>query len=325
MRRTIQAAILTAGAVLMSSGAIAQSGGPASVEGRVDRLEREMRAVQRKVFPGGAGQTLAPEITPPEQAQPAPGVPATSPIADVTARLNALEGELTSLTAQVEQNQHRTQLAETALQDYKRATEARLQALESAAAAGKAASAAAEPDTRVGAAEPAATAKAPPPGAAQPAPARPAADPARARRVAAIARPDSGDAADDAYVYGYRLWQAKLYPEAEDQLMQVVAKYPRHRRASWAQNLLGRAYLDEGRPSLATHVFYDNYKNFRDGERTADSLFYLAAALKKLGKPSKDLCQVYDTIEGEGFTRRLSPGLAAEMARARVAEKCTAR
>ncbi|MFX7849661.1 hypothetical protein ABTK11_21370, partial [Acinetobacter baumannii] len=35
------------------------------IEGRVDRLEREMRAVQRKVFPGGAGQTIEPQITPP--------------------------------------------------------------------------------------------------------------------------------------------------------------------------------------------------------------------------------------------------------------------
>ena len=56
-----------------------------AIEGRVDRLEREMRAVQRKVFPGGAGQTIEPQITPPQQQGSAPGMPASGALSDLTA------------------------------------------------------------------------------------------------------------------------------------------------------------------------------------------------------------------------------------------------
>ena len=50
-------------------------------------------------------------------------------------------------------------------------------------------------------------------------------------------------------------------------LRPVVAKYPKHRRASYAQNLIGRAYLDEGKPSLAAVAFYNNYKDRPSGAR----------------------------------------------------------
>src|SRR3546814_15128458 len=81
-------------------------------------------------------------------------------------------------------------------------------------------------------------------------------DEGRKAAVAAVERPDTGDAAEDAYIYGYRLWEAKFYPEAEAQLKSVVEKYSSHRRASFAQNLLGRAYLDEeiGRASCREGV-----------------------------------------------------------------------
>ena len=33
---------------------------------------------------------------------------------------------------------------------------------------------------------------------------------------------------------------------------------------------LGRAYLDDGKPSLASIAFYDNYKKYPDGERAPE-------------------------------------------------------
>ena len=59
---------------LWSAAALGQAANR-TVEGRVDRLEQEMRAVQRKVFPGGAGQVLAPEVGP---VTPTPGAPAAN-------------------------------------------------------------------------------------------------------------------------------------------------------------------------------------------------------------------------------------------------------
>src|SRR3546814_5981318 len=104
-------------------------------------------------------------------------------------------------------------------------------------------------------------------------------DEGRKAAVAAVERPDTGDAAEDAYIYGYRLWEAKFYPGAEAQLKSVVEKYSSHRRASFAQNLLGRAYLDEGKPALASVAFYENYQKRPKGERAPDSLADLGKAL----------------------------------------------
>lgn len=314
--------------IIMAALLLGAGGAPAlaqtAVEARVDRLEREMRAVQRKVFPGGNGQFFTPEITAPDAATTVPGTPATSVVTDLTARVSALETQLTSLTGQIEQNQYKLQTLEQNFAAYRTATDARLKALEGAAppAAAPAATLAPPPD----ASKPELAAAPPKPGVGGPkagagAAAKPPADPARARAVAAVEKPSTADPADDGYVYGYRLWQAKLYPEAEAQLMEVVAKYPKHRRASWAQNLLGRAYLDEGRPSLASHAFYDNYKNFQDGERTPDSLYYLGQSLRKLGKPSSDVCKVYDELL-DVYGTRISPALKADVMKARASEKC---
>ena len=68
---------------------------------------------------------------------------------------------------------------------------------------------------------------------------RPHARAARGRQ--AIAKPDTGDAGADDYAYVFRLWEAKLYPEAAQQLTMFVAKYPRHVQISYGRNLLGRA------------------------------------------------------------------------------------
>src|SRR3546814_18366029 len=87
--------------------------------------------------------------------------------------------------------------------------------------------------------------------------------------------------------YGYRLWDAKLYPEAETQLKTVVEKWPKSSYASFAQNLLGRAYLDEGKPSLAAVAFYNNYKDRPSGPRAPHRLMYMGVALGKLGRKAR--------------------------------------
>ncbi|MDB5695885.1 MAG: hypothetical protein JWN21_1428, partial [Sphingomonas bacterium] len=149
-----------------------------------------------------------------------------------------------------------------------------------------------------------------------------AADPDRAERVTAVARPDTGDATEDAYTYGYRLWSAKLYPEAQAQLKKAAAAGPAAKRYSFAQNLLGRAYLDDGKPSLASMAFYDNYKKAPDGERAPESLYYLGQALQKLNKPA-DACKVYDEL-ADVYANKLTTRMKADVATGRTAAKCKA-
>jgi TolA-binding protein len=285
---------LAAVAVTVPGVAIAQS----AVESRVGRLESEMRAVQRKVFPGGNGAYLEPEIRPNTGPVEAPGAPASGAIDDLSQRVTSLEGQMRTLTGQIEQNQYRVRQLEDAFAAYRRETDAKL-------AAG------------VPAAAPAADAP-----AAAPRPAVTAAAPTgeRAQKIAAVEKPDTGDAPEDAYMYGYRLWAAKLYPEAEAQLKKVVTSYPDHRRASYAQNLLGRSYLDDGKPSLASIAFYENYKKRPEGERAPDSLYFLGQSLMKLNKPA-DACKVYGEL-GDVYGAKISAEMKANVAKGRIAAKC---
>jgi len=249
-------------------------------EARLRKMEAEIRALQRKVFPGGDGRFFQPEITQPETTASAPGQPATSAVTDMLTRMDALEAEITRLTGQIEQNSNRiSQL------------EARASAAESAAvpveSEGTANPPAEETSTPAPAPAPQANLNVMTGGAS--AAAKPAAVPAsapsdeRVRAVSAIVKPQTEDPADDEYTYGYRLWDAKFYPEAEQQLKMFLEKYPKHQRASWGRNLLGRAYLDDGNPREAAKWFLQNYQSDKTAARAPDSLLYLAVSMKQLG------------------------------------------
>ena len=295
---------------------------------RVDRLEREMRAVQRKVFPGGAGQTLEPQIVAPDTRADAPGTPAGGGLADVNARVSALETSVASVTGQIEQATNRVRQLEQAFDAYKRSTDARLRALEESATRASPATAAggdATGDTAAADDRPTRpVVSRPTPAATRPAvttPRTPAAAPERVAAIDGIEKPATGDVAEDGYTYGYRLWSAKLYPEAIAALKPVADKYPKHRRASFAQNLIGRSYLDDGKPSLASLAFYDSYKKWPEGERAPDSLFYLAKSLERLKKPSADVCKVYGELT-DVYGTKLSSTMKADVEKSRVAQKC---
>jgi len=318
----------TAMAVVFGAAGTAQAQDSA-LNGRVDRLEREMRAVQRKVFPGGAGQTVEPQITP-ETNTSIPGIPSSSPLSDLTQRVTAIEEQLRTLTGQVEQGQYRLRQLEDAFAAYKRGTDARIKALEdrSTATAALGGEDTTVPSDTGGAnirppasgTRPSIPAPGTSAGTTAPKPAAPATG-TRAQQLAAIEKPATGDAAEDGYTYGFRLWQAKLYPEARRELEAVSSKYPTHRRASYAQNLLGRAYLDSGAPSLAAVAFYENYKKNPKGERAPDSLYYLAQALIKLKKPASEVCKVYTELD-QLYGDKLSTEMKTGVAEGRASQKC---
>lgn len=261
-----------------------------NVTKRVDRLEKEMRAVQRQVFPGGAPTffegEIAPDNTPGERAK------AATPVADLTARVDALESQLQTLTGQTEQNAYHLRELEKQFTAYKAEMEQRF-APGAPAADATPASLPVTPTTRPATTLASTTSTAP---AKKPAvkPASP--DAARLALVKKVEIPSTGNEPQDAYNYGFRLWDAKLYPEAETQLKTVVTKWPKSNQASFAQNLLGRAYLDEGKPSLAAVAFYNNYKDRPSGARAPHSLMYMGVALEKLGRKA-DACKAFRELE----------------------------
>ncbi|WP_457312250.1 hypothetical protein [Sphingomonas sp. UYAg733] len=331
MRNYLTAAVLLIGVGAIPGTAVAQS----AVENRVERLEGQMRAVQRKVFPpqgqGGNNQLIQPDIAPGEYPTQPSGTPSGSPVADLTARVDALESQLSGLTGQIEQLQFKNRQIEEGFAAFKRSTEARLAAIEGTTSGSAVAGDTATPPIATDPTRPVTpkplTPKPVPPKPTTPAVA-PAAgtstsakDPARAGRLAAIEKPATDDAGEDTYNYGYRLWEAKLYPEAEVQFKSLIKDYPQHRRISRAQNMLGRSLLDGGKPNLAILAFYDNYRKMPKGDRAHESLFYLAQALVKLNKPAAEVCKVYDELE-DVYPDKLSPQMKADVTGGRVTSKC---
>jgi hypothetical protein len=105
-RGSLVALALLAMATVAPSLAVAQA--QETVENRLKRVETELRAVQRKVFPDGAGKTFAPEITAATTPAPAAvGTPAAGAVTDLLSRMDAVEQQLQRLTAQTEENQNR--------------------------------------------------------------------------------------------------------------------------------------------------------------------------------------------------------------------------
>ena len=194
------------------------------------------------------------------------GVPATSALANLVARIDAMERQLATLTGQNEESAHRIRQLERQL------AEARGQ--------GSAAPVVAKAET------------------AQPQPqSQPALGaPIEKRLVQADVKLEStGDAGEDAYLIGFRQWEEKHYGEAQKSLEAMAKKYPKHARASYAMNLAGRAYLDDGKPATAAKILLANYQANPKGERAADSLYFLGQALMQL-KKGPEACKVYDEL-----------------------------
>jgi TolA-binding protein len=266
-------------------------------EKRIERLEQQLRAVQRRVFPNGA--EVAPEIDRQAPDGIQAGVPASSAVADLTARVDSLEAQLRELTGQVEQNGNRLRQAEDALARLRESTGGRLDALERGAAP-------AEPSRPSGS-----SSVKPRPAAAE----EPDEEPVK---PAASATGDA--AAEEAYNAGFRLWEAKRYTEAQKALEAAAKRYPKSKWASWASNLAGRAYLDAGKPATAAKAFLANYQSNPKGERAADSLYFLGQALVSLDKPA-DACKAYDELQ-DVYGATMRDWLKSRLPAARTQAKC---
>jgi TolA-binding protein len=283
-------ALILAASALVAAPVLAQSN--PTLDQRVGKVEKQLKAVQRKVFPNG--EPIEPE-TGPAAATPG-GAPVQSPIADLTARVDAIEKSLAALTGQVETQGNRIRVIEDQLKTMPQQLPTAAAPVDSASVAGDTA----EPPPPEVIQQPVRRPVATTPPVARPSPNATAAGArttaARAQAVAAIEVPATGDAAEDMYSYGFRLYQAQLFPEAEAQLKDYATKYPRGKRVSFARNLLGRAYLDDNKPALASMAFLDNYQKNAQGERAAESLSWLGTSLIRLGK-KPDACRVYDEFD----------------------------
>lgn len=272
--RAITAVAALAAIALVPGSALAQRPQP-TPEQRLERLERQVQQVQRQVFPRGRPADTAGFSDEPAATQ--------SSVATLDQRLDALERQMADILRQSEENGHALRNLQADLAKVRTDQDQRIAALEQ----------------RLN--EAAVAAPMAPQPATQPPPPKPAAGkltaetdtPAPAGGPAAAAATDAGE---DAYTEGFHLWEGGQYDQAITSLRAFTSAYPKHRRVSFANNLIGRALLDKGEPRAAAEALLANYRSNPRGERAPDSLYYLGQALIKLGQPGQ-ACKAYQELD----------------------------
>jgi len=131
----------------------------------------------------------------------------------------------------------------------------------------------------------------------------------------------AADPGEDAYTEGFRLWEAGKYDDAITSLRAFSSAYPKHRRVSYAKNLIGRALLDKGDARGAAEAFLANYRSNSKGERAQDSLYYLGQALMKLGQPGQ-ACKAYAELESV-YGSKVRPDLNKLLTTAKSEAQCS--
>ena len=265
-------------------------------EQRIQRLEDQVRQVQKRVFPKGQPADTAGFADEPAATQ--------TSVRSLDDRVGALERQLAEVLRQTEENGHQVRQMQADLARYQQ-MEQRLQSLETRVRDGVV-TAPAEGGATVSnspaASEPVAVTSRPvAPRVIDATGAAPTAD-----------EPET-DPAEASYNDGFRLWQDKKYDQAITALRATASSFPKSRWASWANNLAGRALLDKGQPRAAAEALLANYRSNPKGERAADSLFYLGQSLMKLNQPAQ-ACKAYSELEAvygasiRGELQRLLPG-----------------
>ena len=272
-------------AVVPASTVFAQRQQP-TPEQRIQRLERQVDELQRRIFPKGRPADTAGYIDDPAATQ--------SSVMTLNQRLDALERQMTDMLRQGEDNGNRLRSVETSVGQLKNDEDQRIQALEQRMTAAESAAAAAPAAATPAPAESTTPAK-PRARSTTPPPKTPAATPPAASGDEGVAVA-AGDPGEDAYSQGFRQWQAGDYDAAIGTLRDFVKAYPKHRRVSYSNNLIGRAQLDKGDARAAAETLLANYRNNPAGERAPDSLFYLGQALMKLGQPGQ-ACKAYGELD----------------------------
>jgi TolA-binding protein len=260
LRKTIMRIPLTLLALPLLFAAPTTAHAQVSPEQRVERLERQVRQLQGRVFPGGQPANTAGVLNDPAASQVV--------VTALSNRLDNLERQIMDIARRADESATRTAALEAELARLRADNDGRLRALETSRAAA--------PTTSVA-----------------------LSNPARMTPSASALPAATGNVEADgeaAYDVGYQLWTQKKYDEAITALRAMASAFPGHRRVSWANNLAGRALLDKGEARAAAEALLSNYRANPRGERASDSLFYLGQALTSL-KQNTQACKAYAELE----------------------------
>lgn len=296
---------------LVPSASFAQRPAP-TPEQRLDRLERQVQQVQRQVFPKGRPADSAGFSDEPAATQ--------SSVVTLDQRLDALERQMADILRQSEENGNRLRTLESDVGKMRTDQDQRIGALEQRMSEATVSAPAATAPAQTTPAPPTPKPK-PSKGAAGQPPKGMAVEPAATGGPESTLATPATDPGEDAYTEGFKLWEAGQYDDAITSLRAFTSAYPKHRRASYANNLIGRALLEKGQSRAAAEALLANYRNNPRGERAPDSLFYLGQALMKLGQPGQ-ACKAYSELDAV-YGAKIRPDLRKLETDAKTQAQCS--
>jgi tol-pal system protein YbgF len=270
--------VLSASAALLESGAaIGQSAEFRSLVDRLNRIERDLQGVQRRVYRGGGGRGGA---------APSSVAPPTDPrhAARLELRLNQLETELRNMTGQIEEVNFGLRQLQARLDKLVTDVDFRLQAIEQGRAGGPAGGAA-----QAGAANQAAPAAPPAPG--------------QQATLSKVNLPEGTPA--EQYDFALSLLKQFRYGEAQQAFGTFLERNPTHKLAENAQYWLGETHYVQREFSKAAGIFLEGYRKYPKGIKAPDNLLKLGKSLAGLGKKN-EACASFDRLNKE-FPRAPAP------------------
>lgn len=236
-----------------------------TVEKRVERVEKQLRAVQRKVFG-------SPDAAPADGGDPA----ADSRMADMEVRLQGIENQIRTLNGQVEEMRFQLEETNRRLEKFQADAEFRFDALEKGGAATGGSSSVA-PSTPAPAGTASTSAPGPAPSSPRPSGALPAGTPM------------------EQYDYAYKLLAQGDYGAAETAFKSFLDKHPGDELAGNAQYWLAQSYFVRGQNEQAAKEFLTGYQNYPNSPKAAAYLLKIGITLTRIGQ-TNDACDVFTEL-----------------------------
>ncbi|HZD25371.1 MAG TPA: tol-pal system protein YbgF [Alphaproteobacteria bacterium] len=262
----------------------AQSGESQALIQRLDRLERDMKTLERSVYRGEkppqppAGDTVSSEA-------------GTSRLADTEVRMSRLESEMRDMTGRIEELGFRVNQLGSRLDKLVADVDLRLRELEQGkgTAANGAPSGQSEGQSAEGQSTEGQSAGGQPAGQQQ-----------------ALGEEEEGSAAAggaakpgqqilpqgsamDQYVYARSLLRKLDFDGAQQAFQEFLQKHPDDKLAGNAFYWLGETHFARAQYQEAAKTFVQGYKRFPEGAKAPDTLLKLAITLRKMEQP-KEAC-----------------------------------
>ncbi len=229
-----------------------------SVRKRLDIIEKQLKAVQRKVFKPGSQFPQQPDEQSAGQAAAVSGEKMR--LADIESRIAQMETQLRQLTGRIEESNYQADRLKQQMEVMARDYEFRLKELETA---GSKTVKPAVPESS-------------------------AAEPADDR--AADILPKGTE--QQQYSYAQKLVTKGQYARAEAALGEFLKRYPKAKLAGNAQYWLGQTYYVRKMYTKATRAFLEGYNIYPDSPKAPAFLLKIGMSLNAMGE-KVDACDAY--------------------------------